>query len=109
MRLPNLTNYDDHPTEPGWLVFRFATPQQADAFEQGLRDAGIRHERDTEGGPPYLVAARQAQREPAVRINYRVLGRYRKPFLADPVLRWGVLGLLALLVALAVAGALLRA
>ncbi len=69
MRLPNLTNYDDHPTEPGWIVFRFPTAGQADEFAIGLEEAGTRHERDAADGPPFLVAVRQHHRETAVRIN----------------------------------------
>lgn len=107
MQLPNLTNYGEHPTEPGWLVFRFRDAHQADEFVQLLVAAKLRHERDTEGGPPYLVAVKQHHRSVAVRLNYIVLGRHRKPFLADPLLRWGVIGVVAVIILLALAGALL--
>ncbi|MBK7947003.1 MAG: hypothetical protein IPJ85_17595 [Flavobacteriales bacterium] len=59
--------------------------------------------RDGEGGPPYLVAAKKHQREAAIRANYRVLGRHRKPFMTDPMLRRSVIGFFVLLLALAVA------
>lgn len=105
--LPRLTNYADHPTEPDWLVFRFADARVADEFCQGLEAKGMRHERDREGGPPYLVAVRRIHRSDAVRLNYLVLGRHRKPFIANPALRWSVLALVAALLALAVAGRLM--
>lgn len=108
MRLPNLTNYEEHPSEPEWLVFRFSSEEQARAFEEALREAGLRHERDTEGGPPYLVAARRADREQAVRFNYVVLGQHRAPFIPHRGLRWVVFGIVAAFIALAIAGALLR-
>ncbi|MBK9176683.1 MAG: hypothetical protein IPM46_10195 [Flavobacteriales bacterium] len=108
MELPNLTNYAEHPTEPGWLIFRFREDGQAAEFVQLLQADGLRHERDTEGGPPYMVAVKQHHRSVAVRLNYIVLGRHRKPFLADAVLRWGVIALVTAIILLALVGALLR-
>lgn len=107
MALLNLTNYDDHPEDPNWIVFRFTEPGMAEEFREALREAGIGCETDNEGGPPYLVAVRQRHREAAVRANYRVLGRHREPFIGDGLLRWVVLGGVGLLLALALAGALL--
>lgn len=107
MQLPNLTNYSEHPTEPGWLVFWFRTEEQAMEFVQLLNADGLRNERDMGGGPPYMVAVKQHHRTTAVRFNYTVLGRHRKPFLADPVLRWGVIALVSVVILLALAGALL--
>jgi hypothetical protein len=106
MKLRGLTNYDEHPTEAGWTVFRFAQPEAAAEFAAELEQAGIRCERDEPTEAPYLVAVRDRHHEPAVRINYRVLGRRRKPFMADPWLRWTVLALVLGLVALALIGAL---
>lgn len=108
MQLPNLTNYGEHPSEPGWLVFRFTEEEQAIEFGQLLEEHGLRHERDTAGGPPFMVAVKQHHRSAAVRLNYTVLGRHRKPFLADPVLRWGVIALVAFITMLALVGALLH-
>lgn len=109
MKLPNLTNFDEHPTEPGWLVFRFPTREQSEEFAAELQRAGLGCERDDSDGPPFLVATRERHREAAVKANYLVIGRHRKPFLADATLRWGVIAFFILLLALALAGALLRA
>lgn len=108
MALLNLTNYDDHPEDPNWIVFRFAEQGMAGEFQQALRTAGIGCEADDQGGPPYLVAVRQRHREAAVRANYQVLGRHREPFIGDRLLRFAVLAIVGLLLALAIAGALLR-
>jgi hypothetical protein len=105
MQLPNLTNYAEHPTEDQWLVFRFHSEAQAAEFEEALRGGGLRHERDPEGGPPYLVAARRADREKAVRLNYVVLGRHREPFIGNKAMRWGLIALLGLLLAMGAIGA----
>jgi len=108
MKLPNLTNFEEHPSEPEWIVFRFGTEGMADEFVKELEREGLKHERDGSGGPPYLVGARSSQREAAVRLNYLVLGRHRAPFIADARLRNGLLVLVGVLIALAIAGALLR-
>jgi len=102
----NITNFREHPTEEQWLVFRFTTREQALEFEAELRAAGLRHERDEQGGPPFLVAARKADREQVVRLNYLVLGRHREPFIANKALRWALILFLGLLLALIVIGAM---
>jgi hypothetical protein len=108
MALLNLTNYDDHPEDPNWIVFRFPDPGMAEEFRVAVAAAGLQHEVDTNGGPPFMVGVKQRHREQAVRLNYQVLGRHREPFIGDRLLRWVVLGFVGLLLALAVAGALLR-
>ncbi len=104
MALLNLTNFDDHPTEPHWMVFRFGDRELADEFLEGLRSASIPYEADLEDAGPHLVGVKQRHRESAIRINYTVLGRHRTPFVGDRTLRWGLLGLFLLLLALAVMG-----
>jgi hypothetical protein len=108
MALLNLTNYDDHPEDPNWIVFRFPDQGMAEEFRSAVAAAGLQHEVDTNGGPPFMVGVKQRHREQAVRLNYQVLGRHREPFIGDHLLRWVVLGFVGLLLALAVAGALLR-
>jgi hypothetical protein len=108
MKLPNLTNFEEHPSEPDWIVFRFGTKGMAVEFVKELEREGLKHERDEGDGPPFLVGARSSQRDAAVRLNYLVLGRHRRPFIADGWLRYGLFALVALLIALALAGALLR-
>jgi hypothetical protein len=108
MAILNITNFDDHPNEPMWMVFRFGKEQMAKEFIAGLNAAGIRHEADESVHAPFLVGVRQKDRETAVRINYTVLGRYRSPFIADRTLRWGVIGLVAILSILVIIGMLLE-
>jgi len=104
MAILNITNYDDHPGDANWIVFRFPTEGMAGEFAQALDQAGIGHERDGDGGPPFLVGVKQRHREQAVRLNYSVLGRHRETFIADGLLRWAVLGFVALIMLLALAG-----
>lgn len=107
MALFNLTNFNDHPEDPNWVVFQFTDATMLREFTDDLTNAAITYEQDT-GGPPFLVGVKQRNREAAVRINYRVLGRHRSPFMADKALRWTVIGVVAVAIALAVAGALIN-
>lgn len=108
MALLNLTNYDDHPDDPQWIVFRFPDKGQANEFTQALSVEGLHFEEDTSGGPPFLVGVKQRHRERAVRLNYLVLGRHRQPFIADGLLRWSILIIVGLVVAFAMVGVILR-
>lgn len=104
MDLPNLTNYSEHPTEPDWLVFRFKSTEQADGFVRLLQEEELRFEQDRSEGPPFLVAVRSRHRSAAVRLNYIVLGQHRKPFMADAIFRWSVIGFVAALIVIAFLG-----
>lgn len=107
MALLNLTNFDDHPTEPTWMVFRFKDRLMEREFLEGLDAEGIAYELSEEDGIVRLVGVKQRHREAAIRINYLVLGRHRDPFIADRTMRWAILGFALILVLLAVLGALL--
>jgi len=108
MALLNLTNFDDHPTDPTWMVFRFGDRDMAREFIAELQAAGIafeaEEEDDVQTGAVRLIGVKQRFRDAAVRANYVVLGRYRQPFLSNTFLRWALLAFVGLLVGLAVAG-----
>lgn len=107
MALLNLTNFDDHPTDPTWMVFRFGDGDMAREFIEGLDEANIPHELDDGDGPLRLIGVKQRHREAAIRVNYVVLGRHREPFISNTLVRWALIGFTAILIALAVLGALL--
>lgn len=107
MALFNLTNFDDHPTEPLWMVFRFADREMGREFIEGLDAAGIPYELNEEEEPMRLIGVKQRHREAAIRVNYVVLGRHREPFIGDGLLRWALIGLTLLLILLALLGAVL--
>jgi hypothetical protein len=108
MALLNFTNFDDHPTDPTWMVFRFGDREMAKEFIAGLEAAGIpfeaEDEEDLEAGSTRLIGVKQRFREAAVRVNYVVLGRHREPFLSNALLRWVLLAFVGLLVGLAILG-----
>jgi hypothetical protein len=108
MALLNLTNFDDHPTDPTWMVFRFGDREMAREFIAGLEAAGIpfeaEDEEDVDAGAVRLIGVKQRFRDAAVRVNYVVLGRHREPFLSNALLRWVLLAFVGLLVGLATLG-----
>lgn len=108
MALLNITNFDDHPEQPLWMVFRFADHRQCAEFVAGLQAENLPHEQDANGGPPFLVGVKQRDREAAVRINYTVLGRYREPFIGNVALRWALLILVGGILLLALVGIVLQ-
>jgi len=108
MAILNITNFDDHPEDPMWMIFRFQTRAIANEFVEGLLAVSIPHEQDEGDGAPFLVGVKARHREAAVRINYTVLGRHRTPFIADGMFRWTVIGLFVLLMLMALLGMILE-
>lgn len=104
MAILNITNFDDHPEDPQWIVFRFKQRGIAKEFVDGLTAVSIPYEQDEGDGAPFLVGVKAHHRETAVRLNYTVLGRHRTPFIADGLVRWSIIGLFAALLLLAVLG-----
>ena len=104
MAILNITNFDDHPEDPIWIVFRFASAALAREFVAELEKSRIACELADNTEPPHLVGVKQRHRELAVRANYLVLGRHRSPFIADRTFRWILLGFVGLLIALAFIG-----
>ncbi len=101
MSILNITNFDDHPQDPLWMVFRFQERRIAQDFIGALAEASIPFEEDPASGPPFLVGVKQRYRHEAVRANYAVLGKYRTPFIADGVLRWGLIAFVVVLLVIA--------
>ncbi len=88
MSLLRLTNFSDHPGDHRYMVFNFPTSTIAGEFMDELTMAAIPFEADGSGGPPFLIGVKKQFRERAVRINYTVTGKHRKPFIGDDVFRW---------------------
>jgi len=106
MSLIDLTNYSEHPTQPGWLVFRYPTAEHAREMMSQLNAAGIDAQADLIEGPPYMVGVRKSYSSRAERFNYIVLGKYRKPFVPNSILRWGIILFTLIILALAIGGLL---
>jgi len=105
--LIQLKNYRPHPTNERYLVFIYHDYRMACKFEDGLSESNIDFEKDvTENGPNkrFLYAIHRRDLAQAKQCNNLAVGTYRKPFIADPVLRYTVIALSIGLIALAVIG-----
>lgn len=90
------------------MVFRFGDRDMGREFVEGLDEAGIPYEANEDDGGMRLIGVKQRYRDAAVRINYRVLGRHREPFIGDRAIRWVLMAFTLGLVLLALLGALLN-
>ena len=104
MAILNITNFDDHPEDPNWIVFRFGSADVRNEFTAELERIGIAFEQAQTTEPPHLVGVKQRHRELAVKANYQVLGKHRSPFIANGVLRWILLLFVGLILLLAIMG-----
>ncbi len=103
----NITNFRDHPTRNGYTVFHFFDSRQAEDFKFLLDKNHIWYETDTDrknGRIIYFFGIRNSDLKTVVKLNYVVIGKYRKPFIPNAFLRWTVILFGIFLVVLAIVG-----
>lgn len=101
----NLTNYRDHPVNSYYTVFEFRIEDQARYFEELLAERNIKYEkadRDPEDDK-HFFAVKNSDRKQALKANYLVSARYRKPFLPR-VAGWVLILIVLIVIAVAVIG-----
>ncbi|PKR81295.1 hypothetical protein CW751_04350 [Brumimicrobium salinarum] len=89
-----LVNYVRHPSNPNYVVFRFAVKKKADDFEQTLKSKKIWFEKGEENtrGKTYILFGIHNRDHSAVeRINFQVEGRNRNFLIRNKFLRWSLL------------------
>ena len=104
MSLIDLTNYSEHPTQPNWLVFRFPTSEHAQEMVRLCESAGMSTESDVVDGPPFMVGVHKRYATRAEKLNYQVLGKFRKPFIPNVFWRWTLIAFFVVLMAVAIIG-----
>ena len=67
----NVTNYFDHPSRPGYTVFKFHEEERANYFEELLKEKSIWHESTKEDGA-FLFGIRKSDYKTAVRLLQQV-------------------------------------
>lgn len=110
-RRMNITNSHDHPTNEMYKVYHFKTKEQARYFEDLLLEKNIQYESDEElahGKTMYLFGIRKNDIDEVTGLNYLAVGKFRKPFISNPVFRWFVILLGVSALALAIAGFFLK-
>jgi len=103
----NITNYFDHPTRPGHTIFRFYKKERASAFQELLEKEDIwfeceDHEEDDK--TTYFFGVKNGSIKAANRCNYLVNAQFRKPFITNTYLRWGVFVIAIIVLTLALIG-----
>lgn len=102
-----LVNYVRHPTDPNYVVFRFADKKRADDFQHVLQEKKIwfeRSENQTRSKFYYLFGVNKRDFNAVQSINFTVEGKNRGFLMPNRYFRWAVLILSIGMVALAILG-----
>ena len=102
-----LVNYVRHPSDPNFVVFRFADKNRADQFEIELSNKKIWFERGEEQSKVklyYLFGVNKRDFDAVQSINFTVEGRNRSFLMPNRYFRWAVLLLSIGMVTLAIIG-----
>ncbi len=103
-------NFEPHERQRSYLVFYFHAKEVADYFESCLIEQELPYERG-EGRDfikKHLFGIHLKHKEKAVEINDHTNEFFRKPFLGDDRIKYGVLIFTALIIAMALVGYFLR-
>ena len=102
-----LVNYVQHPTNPNYIVYRFADIDRANSFEVALTEQSIWFEKSSEpkrGKEYFLFGIHKGDYKKTESINYRVEAKHKKPFIPFKILRYSVMTISAIIMLLAILG-----
>ena len=105
----NITNYFEHPTRPGYYVFKFYTKERSDYFEELLKSDKVWYEfsiDDETNRTQYLFGIKLNDYKKALNYNYLVSGRFRKKTISNSYVRLIIYVIALGLISLAIIGAL---
>lgn len=101
----DFTNWQDHPANRKYVVFKYHRPEQADFFENLLREEGFDYERfDDEEEERYLIAAPKSAEKRLLYLNNVTIGKFRNKFIPNKGFRLLVMLISAIVLALAFIG-----
>lgn len=89
-----ITNHQDHPTNNAYKVFFFYIKEQADYFENLLKENGIKYElgEDVKNGKPiYMFGVLQTDLDTVKELNYLALGKFRRPIFGNKINQYFIL------------------
>lgn len=89
-----LVNYVKHPSNPNYIVYRFADINRASSFEKELIACRIWMEKAEEqkrGKQYYLFAVHKNDYKKTEKINFQVEAKHKKPFIPFRWLRYTVM------------------
>lgn len=102
-----LVNYVQHPSNPKYIVFRFADIGRADSFESELNSSKIWFEKSSDFKREkeyFLFGIHQNDFKKAEKINYIVEGKHKKPFIPFKGLRFIVMLISGVILTIAILG-----
>lgn len=102
-----LVNFVKHPSDPDYIVFRFADINRANDFEKTLKERKIWFEKGEEARPArtyYLFGVRNRDYDIVQKINYEVEARNRNYIIGNKVFRWSLILFMTALITLAAVG-----
>lgn len=89
-----LVNYVQHPSNPNYIVFRFADLNRANEFEKVLKENNIWFERNQEQGRMrmfYLFGIHYRDFKQVQAYNYAVEAKHRSFLIKNTLFRWLIL------------------
>ncbi len=101
-------NYDDHPTNRNKMVFHFKVKEQADYFEDLMKENHIKYEFqiDKVGDGRIYYGVLKTDFSKAKELNFITFGHFRKPFINDPFFKYFIVIITVLAIAIGIIGAI---
>lgn len=85
----NLANWEEHPTDNRYFVFRFNKLKFAENYEEKLKAASIEYHAHEEDGQ-FMFAVGSDDFDKARKLNYLVMAEHREPMIPNGFLRWSL-------------------
>lgn len=107
LELFNITNWREHPTQRQYRVFFFHSFEEGEFFESMLQKHEIWYEKsedDTVDRKKVMFAIHNHDMKEARHFNNLTIGKYRKPFIANRMLRFVVVFIVLLFLVLGILG-----
>ena len=100
-------NINEHPTNSNKKVFYYKEIEQANYFENLLKESEIVFEKqmDEEGDQMIYFGVNKSDFQDVKKLNYLTIGNFRKPFIPDLYLRYFVIVISICILGLAFLGA----
>ncbi len=99
----DITNWQDHPSNRRYVVFKYHRIDQANYFQELLEREGFEFERHDEE-ERYLIVAPKTAEKKLLYLNNLAIGKYRNKFIPNKGFRLLVLIISAIVLGLAFVG-----
>ena len=85
----NLANWEQHPSDSRYFIFRFNKSHFAENFEERLKSESIEYHNHEEDGQ-FMFAVGSNDFDKARKLNYLVMAKHREPMIRNGFLRWSL-------------------